>query len=77
MGWALWRPLRIDTDNKQDRASRAEQTVRSAKAELGALEAMVVQGAQEAMAGHRVPQQPLPRQERQTAGTAPDESPWT
>ncbi len=31
-------------------AGALEQTVRSAKAELGALEAMEVQGAQEAMA---------------------------
>ncbi len=49
-GWALWRPLRTNTDKNTGRGPPEWNRQTGTMAELGALEAMAVQGAQEAMA---------------------------
>ncbi len=49
-GWALWRPLRTNTDRNTGRGPPERNRQTGTMAELGALEAMAVQGAQEAMA---------------------------
>ncbi len=48
-GWALWRPLRTNTDKNTGRGPPEWNRQTGTMAELGALEAMAVQGAQEAM----------------------------
>ncbi len=48
-GWALWRPLRTNTDRNTGRGPPEWNRQTETMAELGALEAMAVQGAQEAM----------------------------
>ncbi len=48
-GWALWRPLKTDTDRNTGRGPPERNRQTGTMAELGALEAMAVQGAQEAM----------------------------
>ncbi len=48
-GWALWRPLRTNTDKNTGRGLPEWNRQTGTMAELGALEAMAVQGAQEAM----------------------------
>ncbi len=50
-GWALWRPLRTNTDRNTGQGPPERNRQTGAMAELGALEAMAVQGAQVAMAG--------------------------
>ncbi len=49
-GWALWRPLRTNTDKTTGRGPPEWNRQTGTMEELGALEAMAVQGAQEAMA---------------------------
>ncbi len=49
-GWALWRPLRTNTDRNTGWGPPEQNRQTGTMAELGALEAMAVQGAQEAMA---------------------------
>ncbi len=49
-GWALWRPLRTNTDRNTGRGPPERNRQTGTMAELGALEAMAVQGALEAMA---------------------------
>ncbi len=48
-GWALWRPLRTNTDKNTGRGPPEWNRQTGTMAELGVLEAMAVQGAQEAM----------------------------
>ncbi len=48
-GWALWRPLRTNTERNTGRGPSERNRQTGTMAELGALEAMAVQGAQEAM----------------------------
>ncbi len=48
-GWALWRPLRKNTDRNTGRGPPERNRQTGTMGELGALEAMAVQGAQEAM----------------------------
>ncbi len=47
--WALWRPLRTNTDKNTERGPPEWNRQTGTMAELGALEAMAVQGAQKAM----------------------------
>ncbi len=49
-GWALWRPLRTNTDRNTGRGPPEQNRQTGTMVELGALEALAVQGAQEAMA---------------------------
>ncbi len=61
-GWALWRPLRTNTDRNTGRGPPEWNRQTGTMAELGALEAMAVQGALEAMAdGLRGPWPRSPR----------------
>ncbi len=48
-GWALWRPLRTNTDRNTGRGPPEWNRQTGTMAELGALVDMAVQGAQEAM----------------------------